>query len=59
MYAEAFACTERSGDLGIKQHLHSTAGDIALQMGEILHCMHVVAAIRPLRHSNFPGTRHQ
>jgi predicted ATPase/transcriptional regulator with XRE-family HTH domain len=47
VYAEAFACTERSGDLGIKQHLHSTAGDIALQMGEIPDArMHVEAAIR-------------
>jgi predicted ATPase/DNA-binding XRE family transcriptional regulator len=47
VYAEAFACTERSGDLGIKQHLHSTAGDIALQRGEIPDARaHVEAAIR-------------
>jgi predicted ATPase len=47
VYAEAFACTGRSGDLGIEQHLHTTAGDIALQMEEIPAARaHVEAAIR-------------
>jgi tetratricopeptide (TPR) repeat protein len=47
LFTEAFACTERSGDLGIDQHLHSNAGDIALQMGDIPGARaHFEAAIR-------------
>ncbi len=45
--AEAFACTERSGDLRFNQYLHSNAGDIALQMGDIPRARaHFEAAIR-------------
>ncbi len=59
VYAEAFACTERSGDLGIKQHLHYTAADLALQRGAIPDARaHVEAAIRAaeaLGTSGHPG----
>ena len=33
VYAEAFACTERSGDLGINRVLHNSVGCAALSMG--------------------------
>ena len=47
VFAEAFACTERSGDLRFRQYLHSNAGDIALQMGDIPRARaHFEAAIR-------------
>jgi predicted ATPase/tetratricopeptide (TPR) repeat protein len=35
LYAEAFACAERSGDLGTELVLHANAGVAALQMGDI------------------------
>jgi tetratricopeptide (TPR) repeat protein len=35
LYAEAFACTERSGDLFIEQLLHNNAGWDALETGDI------------------------
>ena len=34
LYAEAFACTERSGDLGMKLSLHNNAGCVALVTGD-------------------------
>ena len=34
LYAEAFACAERSGDLGMKLSLHNNAGAVALVMGD-------------------------
>jgi tetratricopeptide (TPR) repeat protein len=35
LYAEALACAERSGDLGLEQTLHNKAGVDALEMGDI------------------------
>jgi hypothetical protein len=35
LYAEAIACTERSGDLLTEQALHNNAGVFALKMGDI------------------------
>lgn len=35
LYAEAFACAERSGDLGMKFVLHNNAGCVALVMGDL------------------------
>jgi predicted ATPase len=35
LYAEAFACTERSGDHAINSILHNNAADAALQNGDI------------------------
>jgi hypothetical protein len=47
VYAEAFACTERSGDLGINRSLHNNAGCAALAMGDIPGARaHLEAAIR-------------
>jgi tetratricopeptide (TPR) repeat protein len=47
LYAEAFACTERSGDLGIELYLHNNAGSAALEMGDIPGARaHIEAAIR-------------
>jgi predicted ATPase/class 3 adenylate cyclase len=47
LYAEAFACTERSGDLFAEQFLHLNAGWAALEMGDIPSARaHTEAAIR-------------
>jgi predicted ATPase/class 3 adenylate cyclase len=47
LYAEAFACAERSGDLGAELTLHSNAGVDALEMGDIPSARaHIEAAIR-------------
>jgi len=35
LYAEAFACTERSGDLAVSSILHTSAGVDALELGDI------------------------
>jgi len=46
-YAEAFACTERSGDLNMEQILHHGAGWAAFQMGDLPGARaHMEAAIR-------------
>jgi len=47
LYAEAFACTERSGDLGTKGALHTNAGLAAFEMGDIPGARtHLEAAIQ-------------
>jgi predicted ATPase/class 3 adenylate cyclase/Tfp pilus assembly protein PilF len=47
LYAEAFACTERSGDLGTKGALHTNAGLAAFEMGNIPGARtHLEAAIQ-------------
>jgi len=47
LYAEAFACAERSGDLRMKQSLHNNAGCVALVMGDLPGARaHFEAAIR-------------
>jgi predicted ATPase/class 3 adenylate cyclase/DNA-binding XRE family transcriptional regulator len=47
LYAEALACAERSGHLGIKLTLHNNAGCVALEMGDIPGARaHLEAAIR-------------
>jgi predicted ATPase/class 3 adenylate cyclase len=47
LFAEAFACTERSGDLGTEQALHNNAGWAALERGDIPGARaHMEAAIR-------------
>jgi predicted ATPase/class 3 adenylate cyclase len=47
LYAEAFACTERSGDLLTEQFLHQTAGWAALETGDISGARaHMETAIR-------------
>jgi predicted ATPase/DNA-binding XRE family transcriptional regulator len=47
LYAEALACAERSGNLGMEQYLHNNAGVDALQMGDIPGARtHIEAAIR-------------
>ena len=47
LFAEAFACTERSGDLGIERTLYNNAGAAALEMGDIPGARaHMEAAIR-------------
>ena len=47
LYAEAFACAERSGDLGAELTLHNNAGVAALEMGDIPGARaHIEAAIR-------------
>ncbi len=59
VFAEAFACTERSGDLGIRQHLHSNAGDQALQRGDIPSARaHFEAAIRDAEALGTPASGH-
>ncbi len=47
LYAEAIACTERSGDLRVNAYLHNEAGLAALQMGDISGAkVHLEAGIR-------------
>jgi predicted ATPase/class 3 adenylate cyclase len=47
LYAEAFACTERSGDLFMEQTLHNSAGWAALETDDIPGARaHLEAAIR-------------
>jgi predicted ATPase/DNA-binding XRE family transcriptional regulator len=47
LYAEAIACTERSGDLRINAYLHNEAGLAALQIGDItLAKVHLEAGIQ-------------
>jgi predicted ATPase/class 3 adenylate cyclase len=47
LYAEAFACAERSGDLLVEQVLHNNAGVDALEMGDIPSARaHTEASIR-------------
>jgi predicted ATPase/class 3 adenylate cyclase len=47
LYAEAFACTERSGDLAVEQTMHNNAGWAALEMGDIPGARaHLEASIR-------------
>ena len=47
LYAEAIACTERSGDVVLRQALHNNAGSAALEMGDIPAARaHLEAAIR-------------
>ncbi|HKD89161.1 MAG TPA: helix-turn-helix domain-containing protein [Streptosporangiaceae bacterium] len=47
LYAEALACTERSGDVGLRHVLHNNAGWAALEMGDIpaAHA-HLESAVR-------------
>lgn len=47
LYAEALACTERSGDLRVEQFLHNNAGWAALERGDVPGARaHMEAAIR-------------
>ena len=47
LYAEAFACAERCGDLGMKLSLHNNAGCVALVTGDLPGARaHFEAAIR-------------
>jgi predicted ATPase/class 3 adenylate cyclase len=47
LYAEALACTERSGDLGVSHRLHTNAGWAALERGDLPAARaHLEAAIR-------------
>jgi predicted ATPase/class 3 adenylate cyclase len=47
LFAEAFACAERSGDLDTEQALHNNAGVAALELGDIPAARaHMEAAIR-------------
>jgi predicted ATPase/class 3 adenylate cyclase len=47
LYAEALACTERSGDIGTRQILHNNAGWAALETGDLPAARaHLEAAIR-------------
>jgi predicted ATPase/DNA-binding XRE family transcriptional regulator len=47
LYAEAIACTERSGDLRINAYLHNEAGIAALESGDIASARaHLEAGIR-------------
>jgi predicted ATPase/DNA-binding XRE family transcriptional regulator len=47
LYAEAIACTERSGHVGLSGTLHNNAGCAALEMGDIPAARaHLEAAIR-------------
>jgi tetratricopeptide (TPR) repeat protein len=47
LYAEAIACTERSGDLRINAYLHNEAGLAALESGDIATAkVHLEAGIR-------------
>jgi tetratricopeptide (TPR) repeat protein len=47
LYAEAIACTERSGDLRINAYLHNEAGLAALESGDIARAKaHLEAGIR-------------
>jgi len=47
LFAEALACTERSGDLGTERTLHNNAGWAALEMGDIPGARaHTEASIR-------------
>jgi predicted ATPase/DNA-binding XRE family transcriptional regulator len=47
LYAEAIACTERSGDLRINAYLHNEAGLAALQIGDITRAKaHLEAGIQ-------------
>jgi predicted ATPase/class 3 adenylate cyclase len=58
LYAEAFACAERSGDLGAELTLHNNAGVDALEMGDIPGARaHMEAAIRAAeaRGTPYPG----
>jgi predicted ATPase/DNA-binding XRE family transcriptional regulator/tetratricopeptide (TPR) repeat protein len=50
LYAEAIACTERSGDLRINAYLHNEAGLAALESGDIANAKaHLEAGIRAAR----------
>ena len=47
LFAEAIACTERSGDIGTRPTLHNNAGWAALEMGDIPAARaHLEAALR-------------
>jgi predicted ATPase/class 3 adenylate cyclase len=55
LYAEAFACTERSGDLLTEQFLHNNAGWAALEMGDLPGARaHLQASIRGAEAIGFP-----
>ena len=55
LYAEAFACTERSGNLATRRTLHNNAGWIALAMGDIPGARaHLEAAIRDAKAAGSP-----
>jgi predicted ATPase/transcriptional regulator with XRE-family HTH domain len=55
LYAEAFACTERSGDLAVEQDLHNNAGWAALEMGDIPGARaHMEAAIQAAEETGTP-----
>ncbi len=55
LYAQAFACAERSGDLLTEHFLHNNAGWTALQMGDIPGARaHMEAAIRGAEAIGFP-----
>jgi len=59
LYAEAFACTERSGDLATEQTIHNNAGWAALEMGDIPRARaHLEASIRGAEAIGYthPGT---
>jgi tetratricopeptide (TPR) repeat protein len=50
LYAEAIACTDRSGDLRINAYLHNEAGLAALESGDIASAKaHLEAGIRAAR----------
>jgi predicted ATPase/transcriptional regulator with XRE-family HTH domain len=55
LYAEAFACVERSGDLLTEHFLHNNAGWTALQLGDIPGARaHLEAAVRSGEAIGFP-----
>jgi Tfp pilus assembly protein PilF len=62
LYAEAIACTERSGDVWIRQTLHNNAGWTALEMGDTpaarahletaIHCAEAIGDSHPTSSEN-------
>jgi hypothetical protein len=57
LYAEAIACTERCGDLGMKLSLHNNAGCVALVMGDTPGARaHLEAAIQAAETIGSPQT---
>jgi len=55
LYAEALACTERTGDLGTAATIHNNAGFIALSVGDIPAARaHLEAAIEAAAVLGFP-----
>ena len=55
LFAEALACTERTGDLGTAATIHNNAGFLALSVGDIPGARaHLEAAIRAAEALGFP-----